>query len=84
MARPRLLILDEPSLGWHRSLCSSFPGDRNHPPARGDGGAGGQNARSALRIADDAYNVERPDCPVRPAQQLMHDAAVQNAYLGAA
>ena len=86
MARPRLLILDEPSLGLAPQFVQQI--FRVIETIRQHGVTVvlvEQNARSALRIADDAYVLEHGRIALSgPAQQLMHDAAVQNAYLGAA
>ncbi|WP_159880818.1 ATP-binding cassette domain-containing protein [Aquitalea denitrificans] len=86
MARPRLLILDEPSLGLAPQFVQQI--FRVIETIRQHGVTVvlvEQNARSALRIADDAYVLEHGRIALSgPAQQLMHDAAVQNAYLGVA
>jgi branched-chain amino acid transport system ATP-binding protein len=86
MARPRLLILDEPSPGLAPQVVQQI--FRVIETIRQHGVTVvlvEQNARSALRIADDAYVLEHGRIALSgPAQQLMHDAAVQNAYLGAA
>ena len=86
MAKPRLLILDEPSLGLAPQFVQQI--FRVIETIRQHGVTVvlvEQNARSALRIADDAYVLEHGRIVLSgPAQQLMHDAAVQNAYLGAA
>jgi len=86
MARPRLLILDEPSLGLAPQFVQQI--FRVIETIRQHGVTVvlvEQNARSALRIADEAFVLEHGRIVLSgPASQLLHDPAVQNAYLGAA
>lgn len=84
MMRPRLLMLDEPSLG----LAPLLVNEVFHIIA--DIKAQGipivlveQNARKALQVADYAYVLERGSVTVQGrAESLRHDAAVISAYLG--
>jgi branched-chain amino acid transport system ATP-binding protein len=85
MARPRLLLLDEPSLGlapmtaatvfetlslWRRAGMAILLVE--------------QNARQALALAERAYVLEQGAVALfGPAAQLAGDPRVQQAYLGA-
>jgi branched-chain amino acid transport system ATP-binding protein len=85
MARPRLLLLDEPSLGlaprvsekvfevlgqWHAQGMAILLVE--------------QNARQALALAQRAYVLEHGEiCLSGPARELAADPRVQQAYLGA-
>lgn len=85
MARPRLLLLDEPSLGLAprvvRQIFDLIEQIR----------AGGtsillveQNARAALRVADHAYVMEGGRMTLDgPAAAIAGERAVMEAYLGA-
>ncbi len=84
MSRPRLLLLDEPSLGLApravRTIFDAIPTFR----------AQGltvllveQNARAALRIADRAYVLETGRLVMEgSAEELLNQKEVQRAYLG--
>ena len=84
MSRPKLLMLDEPSLGLAplvvRDIMATIAGLR----------ASGttvllveQNARAALEIADRGYVVEGGRIVLEaPAKALLSDEQVQRAYLG--
>jgi len=84
MSRPKLLLLDEPSLGlaprMARTIFEAIPSFR----------AAGltvllveQNARAALQIADRAYVMETGRIVMEgPAQELANQPEVQRAYLG--
>ncbi len=84
MARPRLLLLDEPSLGLAPQMADRIFETLLELRAQGvtlllvE-----QNARAALEIADRGYVLEGGRV-VRsgPAQQLRSDPMVQRAYLG--
>ncbi len=84
MTRPRLLLLDEPSLGLAplvvRQLFELIGRIRR------DGVSillVEQNARAALRIADHAYVLEDGRIAHEgPAAAIAEDAAIVNAYLG--
>ncbi len=85
MSRPRLLMLDEPSLGLAplvvRDIFSTIDGLRQ---------TGvtillvEQNARAALEVADHGYVLEMGEIALQgPARELAGDARVIDTYLGA-
>lgn len=85
MARPRLLMLDEPSLGLAPMLIEEVFG------VIAEIGAEGtpillveQNARKALGVADRGYVLENGEV-VRegPSTELLDEASIVAAYLGA-
>jgi branched-chain amino acid transport system ATP-binding protein len=84
MSRPRLLLLDEPSMGLAPVMV-----DKIFEVIR-DVAAQGvtillveQNASRALAIADRGYVMESGQITLSgPAQTLLHDPAVRAAYLG--
>ena len=84
MARPRLLMLDEPSLGLAplivREVLQVVASLRNH-------GVSvllvEQNARAALKVADRAYVLEMGAVALSgAAQDLLHDRRIIDTYLG--
>ena len=84
MARPSLLLLDEPSLGLAplvaREIFATVADLR-------DAGTTvllvEQNARAALRLADRGYVLENGRVALAgPARELMADPTVQGIYLG--
>ena len=84
MSRPKLLLLDEPSMG-----LSPIMVDKIFEVVREVSGQGTtvllveQNASRALAIADRGYVMESGLITLTgPAQQLLHDPAVRAAYLG--
>lgn len=86
MAKPKLLMLDEPSLGLAplitREIFRIISELRTH-------GVSillvEQNARAALRVADYAYVLETGQVAMEgPADQLAQDPRVVEAYLGLA
>ena len=84
MGDPRLLLLDEPSMGLAPLLVHEIFGHVAALKARGttillvD-----QNARAALAIADRGYVMETGRIVGQgPAAELLQDARVQQAYLG--
>jgi branched-chain amino acid transport system ATP-binding protein len=85
MSRPKLLMLDEPSLG----LAPLVVREIFHiiERLRGDGVSillVEQNARAALEVADYGYVLETGAIGLEgPADQLAHDARVIETYLGA-
>jgi branched-chain amino acid transport system ATP-binding protein len=83
MARPRLLLLDEPSLGLAPLVVAAvFETIRQ---LRADGVTillVEQNARQALQIADRAYVLET-GAVVLEGTDLLENARVRAAYLGA-
>lgn len=84
MARPRLLLLDEPSLGLAPLLVSEL--FRVVAELRERGTTillAEQNARAALRVADRGYVLEVGHVVLDgTAQQLLDTELVQKAYLG--
>jgi branched-chain amino acid transport system ATP-binding protein len=84
MSQPRLLLLDEPSMGLSPVMV-----DKIFEVIR-DVAAQGvtillveQNASRALAIADRGYVMESGLLTLNgPAQNLLHDPAVRAAYLG--
>ena len=84
MAQPRLLLLDEPSMGLAPRLVAEIFSRIASLKALGttillvD-----QNARAALGIADRGYVMETGRVVLAgSAQELLHDPQVQQAYLG--
>ena len=86
MARPRLLMLDEPSFGLApkivREVLQVVASLRDH-------GVSvllvEQNARAALKVADRGYVLESGSVVLSGrAQELLHDKRVIDTYLGAA
>ncbi len=84
MAEPRLLLLDEPSMGLAPRLVSEIFARITQLKALGttillvD-----QNARAALAIADRGYVMETGRIVLAgSAHDLLHDPQVQQAYLG--
>ena len=84
MSRPRLLMLDEPSMGLAPILVEQIFGIISELHA------GGvtillveQNAQMALQVADRAYVMETGLITMQgQAEELLHNDAVQKAYLG--
>ena len=86
MARPRLLMLDEPSLGLAPLVVQEI--FRTVSALRATGVTillVEQNARAALEVADHGYVLEMGSVSLEgPARQLAGDARVIDTYLGAA
>jgi branched-chain amino acid transport system ATP-binding protein len=84
MARPSLLLLDEPSLGLAPMLVKAIFETIREINARGTTILlVEQNARAALKIAHRAYVLETGRVVLSgPAQELMRDERVRKAYLG--
>jgi branched-chain amino acid transport system ATP-binding protein len=83
MARPRLLLLDEPSLGLAPLVVASIFGTLRE--LREEGVTillVEQNARQALQLADHAYVLETGSIVLEGAD-LLADERVRAAYLGA-
>ena len=84
MGAPRLLMLDEPSLG----LAPRIVREVLHAVAQlRDAGMSvlliEQNARAALQVADLGYVLELGEVSMHgSAQQLLHDPKVEATYLG--
>lgn len=85
MSRPRLLLLDEPSLGL-APLVTREVFDRLRDVTVETGTAVllvEQNANLALDFAGRAYVLEAGQIVASgPAEQLQHDETIQKAYLG--
>jgi branched-chain amino acid transport system ATP-binding protein len=84
MSRPRLLLLDEPSMGLSPILV-----ERIFSVIREVSGQGisillvEQNARLALQIAHRGYVMDSGQVSLSgPASELLHDPRVREAYLG--
>jgi branched-chain amino acid transport system ATP-binding protein len=86
MSRPKLLMLDEPSLGLAPIIAKDFLSEVEK--LREEGLTVllvEQNARAALRIADRGYVVETGRIVLDgTAQDLLDNPEVQRAYLGRA
>ena len=85
MARPRLLLLDEPSLGLAPLLVRELFQAIGELRERGMTILlAEQNARAALRVADRGYVLEVGHIVLQGTRQELADAElVQKAYLGA-
>jgi len=86
MARPRLLLLDEPGMGLAPRLVSEI---FCRISALGKVGTTillvDQNARAALGVANRGYVMETGRIVLEgSARDLLHDRQVQRAYLGSA
>ena len=84
MSRPKLLMLDEPSLGLAPLIVREV---LNTVSALRKTGVSvllvEQNARAALNVADRGYVLEMGEVAVQgPADQLIHDQRVIDTYLG--
>jgi branched-chain amino acid transport system ATP-binding protein len=86
MSRPRLLMLDEPSLGLaplivresFRIIADLHDSGVSIPLVE-------QNARAALEVADYGYVMEHGEIAIHgAARELMHDSRVAESYLGLA
>jgi branched-chain amino acid transport system ATP-binding protein len=84
MARPRLMMLDEPSLGLAPMLVKAIFDTVREINARGVTVLlVEQNARAALKIADRGYVLETGQVVLSgPAGDLLQDERVRKAYLG--
>ncbi|MFC3608584.1 ABC transporter ATP-binding protein [Stutzerimonas tarimensis] len=84
MAKPKLLMLDEPSLGLAPLITREI--FRTITDLRRQGVSillVEQNARAALRVADYAYVLETGQVAMEgPAQQMADDPRIIEAYLG--
>lgn len=86
MSRPKLLLLDEPSLGLAPIIIEDL--FKTFKDINANEGTTmlivEQNANLALSIAQSAYVLETGTIALSgPAEQLKNDPAVQEAYLGA-
>lgn len=86
MARPRLLLLDEPSMGLAPQMVSRIFAIVREIHAQGATILlVEQNARQALAIADQAYVMESGRIVLAgPGQELLHNPETIDAYLGGA
>ena len=84
MARPRLLMLDEPSLGLAPLLVKAIFDTIREINARGVTVLlVEQNARAALKVADRGYVLETGKVVLSGrAEELLKDERVRKAYLG--
>jgi branched-chain amino acid transport system ATP-binding protein len=84
MAKPKLLMLDEPSLGLAPLIVREI--FRIIAELRRRGVSillVEQNARAALQVADYGYVLENGEIKMHgPASELAHDPRVIEAYLG--
>ena len=58
MARPTVLLLDEPSWGWRRSWSTDLPDHRRDQPAGHDGAAGGAERADGAGVAERGYVIQ--------------------------
>lgn len=84
MARPELLLMDEPSMGLAPLLVKEIFEIIKDINSRGTTILlVEQNANMALSIADYAYVIETGEIVLQGnAKELMHSEDVKNAYLG--
>jgi len=86
MSRPRLLMLDEPSLGLAPLIVREILTEIGQ--LRHDGLSVllvEQNARAALKVSSEGHVLEGGRITLGgPAEQLINDARVRQAYLGGA
>ena len=84
MARPKLLLLDEPSMGLAPLLVDSIFDTITHLHEQGTTILlVEQNARLALEVADRAYVLETGRITLEgPATELKHDPQAEHTYLG--
>jgi branched-chain amino acid transport system ATP-binding protein len=84
MARPRLIMLDEPSMGLAPIIVKTIFGEiRKLREAGNTILLVEQNARAALRIADRGYVIETGQMVLEgTADELLNNNDVQRAYLG--
>jgi branched-chain amino acid transport system ATP-binding protein len=83
MARPRLILLDEPSMGLAPLLVRDILGQIQRLPEEGTTVlVVEQNARAALRIADHGYVLENGRIVLAgDSAALVADPQVKRAYL---
>jgi branched-chain amino acid transport system ATP-binding protein len=86
MVNPKILMMDEPSLGLAPLLVKDIFDIINILRERGNTILlVEQNARKALEIADYAYVLETGQLVLEgPGKTLLEDQRVQEAYLGVA
>ena len=85
MPKPKVLLLDEPSLGLGPKMLDSILERVRTINATGAAVLiAEQNARKALRIADHCYVLENGRIALDgPAEMLLQDERVEKSYLGA-
>ena len=86
MSDPKILMLDEPSLGLSPLLCKELFSNLTKVRETGIGVLMvEQNAKQSLAIADRGYLIENGSITGQnDAQAMLNDPAVQAAYLGGA
>ena len=84
MSKPKLMMLDEPSMGLAPILVEQiFSIIKELHQAGTTILLVEQNAQMALQVADRAYVMETGNITLQgPAEDLLHNEAVQRAYLG--
>ena len=84
MSKPKLMMLDEPSMGLAPILVEQIFGIIKELHQAGTTILlVEQNAQMALQVADRAYVMETGNITLQgPAEELLHNEAVQKAYLG--
>ena len=84
MAQPKLLMLDEPSLGLSPKIASEIYSILQHLHLEGMTILlVSQDVLQALKIADRAYVIENGRIVLEgPGSELLRDPAVKEAYLG--
>ncbi len=84
MSKPKLMMLDEPSMGLAPILVEQiFSIIKELHQAGTTILLVEQNAQMALQVADRAYVMETGNITLQgPAEELLHNEAVQRAYLG--
>jgi branched-chain amino acid transport system ATP-binding protein len=85
MAMPKLLALDEPSLGLSPLLVAEVMRVLKEIAQQGDISLllVEQNARAALKVADYVYVLERGEIVLNgPAGEVVDSPVIQSAYLG--
>ena len=85
MAKPKVLLLDEPSLGLAPLVVKEIFNILVSLKKQGTTILMvEQNAKAALKVADRAYIIERGEISLAGrARDMLQDARVQSAYLGA-
>jgi branched-chain amino acid transport system ATP-binding protein len=85
LSRPKLLLLDEPSMGLAPLMIELIFNTLSELKKSGLSILlVEQNARGALQLADRAYVLEHGEMTLSgTGQELLHDTRVQAAYLGA-
>ena len=84
MSRPKILLMDEPSMGLSPILVGEIFSIIERVSSQGTTVLlVEQNAQKALNIADRAYVLETGSIAMSgPAEQLRNDDSIRKAYLG--